>query len=78
MNTSEQCVVWEQSIRWQPITTAPRDGTFVIVAGDSGYLTTPLRAEICRSSGGAWRNHANDLFTDGGADPLYWIPLPTL
>ena len=63
---------------WRPITTAPRDGTFILVAGPSGYTSTPLRAEVCRWEGNGWRNHSHDWFMEGGADATHWMPLPQL
>lgn len=60
------------------ITTAPRDGSFVLLFGDSGYVTTPLRCEVGHWIDGVWRTHANDHFTDGGPAPLYWLPLPSM
>jgi hypothetical protein len=67
--------------RWQPISTAPKDGTYVLVAGDSGYITTPLRVEVCRYDAeyrprSPWVNHANDCFEEGGEPPTLWMPLP--
>jgi hypothetical protein len=62
----------------QPISTAPRDGTFILVAGESGYTSTPLRYAVCRWVEGDWRDHAHDHFTDGGPEALYWMPLPSL
>ena len=65
----------------QPIETAPKDGRFILLAGPSGYHSTPLRFEACHYTGYPffpWRNHANDAFSDGGADPTHWMPLPTL
>jgi hypothetical protein len=69
------------SERWRPIETAPRDGTYIIIAGNSGYMTTPLRAGVCRFDNEyrepySWRNYANDSFLDGGEPPIVWIPLP--
>ncbi len=63
----------------QPIATAPRDGTWILLFGPSGYIGTPLRAEVGRWAGRGregWRTHANDWFTDGGAEPTHWMPLP--
>lgn len=66
--------------KWQLIVLAPRDGTFVLVAGSSGYTSTRLRVEVCRydSEGRGWRNHAHDWFTDGGPEATLWMPLPEL
>jgi hypothetical protein len=68
---------------WLPISTAPRDKTYVLVAGDSGYTTTPLRVEVCRYDSdfrplNPWVNHSDDSFTDGGPPPRWWMPLPPL
>lgn len=63
-----------------PIETAPLDGRFVQLYGPSGYVTTPLRSEICFYDPdyklAPWRNHANDAFTDGGEPPTHWLPWP--
>lgn len=62
---------------WQPISTAPLD-RYILVAGPSGYSSTPLRVAVCcwAESHGNWRNHAFDSFTDGGPEPLWWMELP--
>lgn len=65
----------------RPIETAPRDGSYVLVAGPSGHSTTPLRFEACRYDPEyrplqPWVNHANDGFMDGGEGPTHWMPLP--
>lgn len=67
----------------QPISTAPRDGTWVLLFGPSGYVTTPLRAAVGRYALAyrplnPWQTYSNDAFTDGGPEPTHWLPLPTL
>ena len=74
------------AVQLHPIATAPRDGSYVLVAGGSGYTTTPLRFAACRwEDGGAyglksagWRTHSDDWFTEGGADATHWAPLPVV
>ncbi len=72
---------------WRPIETAPKDGRFVMLAGPSGYSATPLRAGIGRwriyqewvqphLGPGRWDTHSGDAFTEGGAEPTHWMPLP--
>ena len=71
---------------WRPIATAPKDGTFVLLAGPSGYTSTPLRVEVgmwdapdetdSANYKGSWRTFAHDHFTDGGDEPTHWMPLP--
>ena len=65
----------------EPIETAPRDGTYIILFGDSGYTTTPLRCEICRYDAEyrplqPWVTYGGDSFTDYGGEPKYWFPIP--
>ena len=66
---------------WRPIESAPRDGTWILIAGNSGYNTTPLRVSVARyypeyRPHNPWQTHSDDAFTDGGDLPIYWLPLP--
>ena len=66
---------------WQPITTAPRDGTYILVAGPSGYNTTPLRGEICCFADDCppdrpWCSPSGYNFEDDGPPATLWLPLP--
>lgn len=65
-------------MKLQPIETAPTDGTYLLLFGDSGCLGTALRCEVgCWSDDKQrWDNHANNAFTDGGEEPTHWCPLP--
>lgn len=71
----------------QPLSTAPRDGTYILLFGPSGYVNTPLRCEVgCYKADYAetmespfgWRNHDGSCFLDGGEAPTHWLPLPEL
>ena len=67
-------------MEWQPIETAPKDGTFILLAGNSGYTTTPLRVSVGRyypeyRPNQPWVDHANDSFLDDGGEPIFWAPL---
>jgi hypothetical protein len=63
---------------WRPIETAPRDGTYILIAGPSGYITTPLRVHVGRwgTTYQEWITHDNSDFTDDGEEPTLWMPLP--
>jgi len=70
-------LTWEM----QPMSTAPLNRTWVILFGDSGYTGTPYRCEVCRYDPeyrplNPWQNHANNAFSDGGEQPIGWLPLP--
>ena len=59
------------------ISTAPLD-RYIILFGPSGYSSVSHRAVIgCWSDDrGAWVDHANNRFTDGGEEPTHWIDIP--
>lgn len=61
--------------------TAPLNGSYVILVGDSGCTTTPFRFAACRYDKEyrphqPWVDHANDSFLDEGGEPIGWLPLP--
>lgn len=66
-------------MNWRPISTAPRDGTFVMLARDSGYHSVPLRVDV-----GCW-SHSKQSWCDFTytrleefAAPIFWLPIPGL
>ena len=66
----------------QPIETAPRDGTYIILFGPSGYVGTPLRCEVCSYKPKyrplqPWVDYSGESFEDSGEPATYWIPIPT-
>jgi hypothetical protein len=58
-------------MEWQPIETAPKDGTWVLVIDE-----TDGAVEIAQWSVffGRWKLNGYGLFFD---NPTYWIPLPS-
>lgn len=65
----------------QPIETAPKDGSYILLFGPSGYTTTPLRCAVCRYDDkfrpkNPWVDYGDDAFSDSGAPPTHWMPLP--
>jgi hypothetical protein len=60
---------------------APRNGEYIILFGNSGYMTTPYRCQMCRYDAEyrplqPWVTHSNDSFLDGGGEPIGWLPAP--
>jgi hypothetical protein len=78
---------------WQPIETAPKDGTWILVWGgktdenmewwDEKDRNRPVTARWCSESGrrsGYWRFASYDggYLGDFVEDPTHWQPLPEL
>jgi hypothetical protein len=65
-------------MEWQPIETAPKDGTTVLgyFGGRSGYVSRQDIVPICWSGwgGGVWDNATSGHHM--GDDPSHWMPLP--
>lgn len=67
--------------KWQPIETAPKDGTWVLLRGNSGYIRTPYRVAVgCDDAEyrplSPWQTSERRSFTDDGGAPTHWMPLP--
>lgn len=62
----------------KPIETAPRN-KYILLFGDSGYQGIWLRCAAGRwnSDKKRWETHSGDAFTDGGPEPLFWLPFPS-
>lgn len=70
---------------WQPIETAPKDGTMVVLHWDWEPLTVVgyFGASTNQPPGDdpereTWRVHWDEATLDGGFDePTHWMPLPS-
>lgn len=55
-------------MNWQPIKTAPKDGTYIILITPSGYINVGMnRCEACKYDKEyrplqPWATHSNDSF----------------
>lgn len=71
---------------WRPIETAPRDGTWVLLAcpktqlelcvSMGSYYREEERAENGRFIGGEWTAPDWDGSVSGYLEPTHWMPLP--
>ena len=57
-------------MHWQPIETAPRDGTTILVWRKYEYSYDHLRMGLDRYVDGIWRFSRRDM------QPTHWMPLP--
>lgn len=57
-------------MEWQPIESAPKDGTVVDLWVDGG------READCRWRGGAWVTVEDGCVWSVASDPTHWMPLP--
>ncbi|MGI9292383.1 MAG: DUF551 domain-containing protein [Pseudomonadales bacterium] len=57
---------------WQPIETAPKDGTWVLLGGcEFGYIIQTARWYDWGVQGWEWGDYSNR-----GFKPTHWMPLP--
>lgn len=70
---SAQGIVGDGLGVWQPIETAPRDGSDILVYGRGNY-------SVAYWSGKEWRDIGDigwaGIYGDEGNQPTHWIPLP--
>lgn len=65
----------------RPIETAPKDGTFILLFGPSGYVSTLLRCAVARwdaeyRPNDPWVDYGGECFSSSGKPPTHWMPLP--
>jgi hypothetical protein len=81
---SVEAAMREANGGWQPIETAPKDGTVFDVwcVSNKGYTDAPKRIENCRNIDGAVEyKHSHGWFTlnkyhFSHAELSHWMPLP--
>lgn len=71
-------ITLEDTMNWQPIETAPKDGTSILVHIPSrlGYFS---RQDICPVHWTGWGGGCWEISVTGhkcGAEPSHWMPLP--
>lgn len=57
-------------MNWQPIETAPRDGSNYLTFGECGYV-------ICHWMEANYFHDGAEARIFPGVSPIYWMPLPT-
>ncbi len=59
-------------MEWQPISTAPKDGTRILVCRPKGFSVNRVGVDMFMECGGrkSWI-HSEDNF-----QPTHWMPLP--
>jgi hypothetical protein len=68
-------------VNWQPIGTAPKDGSWILLRGESGYIDRPYRVHVGRWDAeyrphNPWHTSESCAFEDDGDPPTHWMPLP--
>jgi hypothetical protein len=60
---------------WQPIETAPKDGTRILVAIDEDMECAAWALYDDEEGGGRWIDAMGEAVWNG-EEPEYWMPLP--
>ena len=74
--------VWDEAQRqaasiWQPIETAPKDGTWILLASKDDDEGLAIQSGFWGDGFYyGWRDFKNDSCGIGGFEPTHWMPLP--
>jgi hypothetical protein len=67
----------KEAQRWQPIETAPKDGTSVLLVNHKGNIAAGLWMDSFTGAGWYLRGGSDpDEFFNGHFGPTHWMPLP--
>lgn len=66
---------------WQPIETAPKNGSWVLLRAPSGYTGRPYMVAVAhyekdREPHTPWQMSETGTFEEYGCTPTHWMPLP--
>lgn len=65
---------------WQPIETAPKDGTTILITREMemfGWVRGYATYQTISGIGGGWVSHGFGVFGELGlGNPTHWMPLP--
>ena len=62
---------------WQPIATAPKDGTWVLLGDFKEALAEEHSYGVARFHDGIWQDgYQPKWYWDAAFDPTHWKPLP--
>jgi len=74
---SSQLATAQAESEWRTIETAPKDGTWILLMGESGYINRPYRVHVGNWGERDWWMQSEDCsFEDDGGPPTHWMPLP--
>lgn len=63
-------------LQWSHIRTAPKDGTWILLAGPSSYNETTTRTAICSYTEDYWITSEGEHFDYGNQSPTKWAYIP--
>lgn len=76
----ETVIALKRLTEWRPIVSAPKDGRYILIAGDSGYIGTPLRVAIAKwypeyRPRSPWVTSEMECFDAEGEPAKWWAPI---